>query len=88
MAVGKPRAFVEMAAGERTQPIEMRLDMPEKRVGQMNAEQVAQGRIGAVEIHAGRIRGEQSRRLGRNCHVAMSVQLVHLQLLLFPRLLF
>ena len=36
MPVGQPRAFVEMTAGERSQPIEMRLDMAEQRIGQMN----------------------------------------------------
>jgi hypothetical protein len=31
MAVGQPRAFVEMAAGQRAEPVEMRLDMAEQR---------------------------------------------------------
>ena len=64
MPVGKPRAFVEMAAGERAEPIEMRLDMAEQRIGQMDPQQIGQRRIGAVEIHARRIRREQSRLIG------------------------
>jgi hypothetical protein len=38
VAVGKPRAFVEMTAGKRPQPVEMRLDMAKQRVGQMDAQ--------------------------------------------------
>ena len=64
MPVGKPRAFVEMTAGERAQPVEMRLDMAKQRVGQMDAQQIGQRRIGAVEIHAGRIRRQQSGLVG------------------------
>ena len=64
VAVGQPRAFVEMAAGERAEPVEMRLDMAKQRVGQMDAQQIGQRRIGAVEIHAGGIRREQSRLAG------------------------
>ena len=68
VTVGKPRAFIEMATGERTQPLEMRLDMVEDRLGQMNPQQIAQRRIGAVEIHPRRIRRQQSGlgRLGRH----------------------
>ena len=64
MTVGEPRAFVEMTAGERAQPVEMRLDMAKQRIGQMNAQQIGQRRIGAVEIHPRRIRREQSRLVG------------------------
>ena len=65
MPVGQPRAFVEMAAGERAQPIEMRLDMAKQRIGQMDAKQIGQRRIGAVEIHARRVRRQQSGLVGR-----------------------
>ena len=61
MPIGKPRAFIEMTAGECTQPIEMRLDMAKQRIGQVNAEQIRQRRIGPVEIHTGCIRRKQSR---------------------------
>ena len=64
VAVGEPRAFIEMAAGERAKPVEMRLDMAEQWLLQMNAQQVGQRRIGAVEIHARRIRREQPRPVG------------------------
>ena len=64
MAVGKPRAFVEMAAGKPAQPIEMRLDMAKQRIGQMQAQQIRQRRIGAVEIHPRGVRREQSRLVG------------------------
>ena len=64
VAVGKPRAFVEMAAGERAEPVEMRLDMAKQRVGQMQPQQIGQRRIGAVEIHARGIGREQSRLVG------------------------
>ena len=39
--VGEPRALVEMVARERAEPIEMRLDVPEQRVRQMELQQVA-----------------------------------------------
>ena len=64
VAVGEPRAFVEMAAGERAEPVEMRLDMAKQRIGQMQPQQIGQRRIGAVEIHARGIRREQSRLVG------------------------
>ena len=64
MAVGEPRAFIEMTAGERAQTVEMRLDMAEQRVRQMDAQQIRQRRIGAVKIHPRCIRREQSRLLG------------------------
>jgi hypothetical protein len=58
MPVGKPRAFVETATGERAQPVKMGLDMAKQRLRQMDAQQIGQRRIGPVEIHAGRIRCE------------------------------
>ena len=65
--VGKPRAFVEMTAGQRAQPVEMRLDMAKQRIRQMDAQQIGQRRIGPVEIHAGGIGREQSRLVGWSC---------------------
>ena len=50
--VGQPRAFVEMPAGERAQPVEMRFDMTEQSIRQMNPQQISQRRIGPIEIHA------------------------------------
>ena len=64
MPVGQPRAFVEMTAGQRAEPIEMRLDMAKQRIGQMDAQQIRQRRIGTVEIHARGIGREQSRLVG------------------------
>ena len=61
VAVGKPRAFVERAAGQFAEAVEMRLDMPEQRLGQMQPQQIGQRRIGAIEIHSRRVRREQSR---------------------------
>ena len=71
MAVGEPRAFVEIAAGQFAEPVEMRLDMAEQRIGQMQPQQIGQRRIGAVEIHARRIGREQSRLVGRICRAIM-----------------
>ena len=61
MPIGKPRAFIEMTAGECTQPIEMRLDVAKQRIGQINTEQIRQRRIGPVKVHTGCIRRKQSR---------------------------
>jgi hypothetical protein len=73
-----------MTACERAEPVEMRLDMAKQRVGEMDAEQIGQRRIGAVEIHAGSIRREQSWLLGWRCHIVMFARLVHLQPLFVP----
>ncbi len=61
VAVGEPRAFVEIAAGQLAEAIEMRLDMAEQCIREMQAKQIRQCRIGPVEIHSRRIRREQSR---------------------------
>jgi hypothetical protein len=61
--------------------------MAEQRIGQMDAEQVRQRRIGAVEIHPRRIRREQSRLIGWNCHIVVLAWLVHWQPLFVPSLL-
>ena len=66
VAVGEPRAFVEMAAGQFAEAIEMRLDMAKQRIGQMQPQQIGQRRIGPVEIHPRRVRREQSRLVGRS----------------------
>ena len=52
MPVGEPRAVVEGTTGQFAEAIEMRLDMAEQRVGQVDAQEVGENRIGAVEIHA------------------------------------
>ena len=83
MPVGQPRAFVEMAAGERAQPVEMRLDMTKQRIGQMDPQQIGQRRIGAVEIHAGGIGREQAPGLLSAPHRCLT-ELLHLQLLFVP----
>jgi hypothetical protein len=67
VAVGEPSAFVEMAAGERAQPVEMRLDVAKQRFGEMQAQQIRQRRIGPVEIHPRGVRGEQSRLVRMSC---------------------
>ena len=71
VAVGEPRAFVEIAAGQFAEAIEMRLDMAEQRIGEMQPQQIGQRRIGPVEIHPRRIRREQSRLIGRSCRAIM-----------------
>ena len=64
VTVSEPCTFVEMTAGERSQPVEMRFDMAKQRVGKMNVQQIGQRRIGAVEIHPRRIRRQQPRLVG------------------------
>ena len=71
VTVGEPRAFVEMAAGEPAEPVEMRLDMAKQRLGQMQPQQIGQRRIGPVEIHPRRIRREQSRLVGGGCAILL-----------------
>ena len=71
VAVGEPRAFVEIAAGQFAEAIEMRLDMAEQRIGKMQPQQIGQRRIGPVEIHPCRIRREQSRLIGRSRRAIM-----------------
>jgi hypothetical protein len=70
-----------MTAGKRAQPVEMRLDMTEQRFGQMDAQEIGQRRIGPVEIHARRIRREQSRLVGYRIDFAW---VLHLQPLFVP----
>src|SRR6266699_2602401 len=54
------------------------------RIGKMDAKQIRQRRIGAVEIHSRCIRREQPRLIGWSRYIARFVQLVHLQLLFIP----
>ena len=77
VTVGEARAFVEMAASEPAEPVEMRLDMAKQRIGQMDAQQVGQRRVGAVEIHARRIRRQQSGLIGRRGRRGVLAELVH-----------
>jgi hypothetical protein len=58
-------AFVEIAAGQFTEAIEMRLDVAEQRIGQMQFEQIGQRRIGPIKIHSRGVGGEQARLAGR-----------------------
>jgi hypothetical protein len=77
MAVGEPRTFIEMAAGEPTQPVEMRLDMTKQRVGEMDPQQVRQCRIGAVKVHARGVGREQAGLTRLRRHILLE-RLVHL----------
>ena len=72
VAVGKPGAFIEVTTGETAEPVEMRFDMPKQFFGQVNAQQVGQRWIGAVKVHAGGIRRDQSGLLGRLGGVLLS----------------
>jgi hypothetical protein len=64
VAIGEPRAFVEMTAGEGAQPIEMRFDMAKHRIRQMQPQQIRQRRVGPIEIHAGGVGRQQSGLIG------------------------
>jgi hypothetical protein len=70
-----------MAACQLAEAVEMRLDMAEQGVRQMDAQQIGQRRVGAVEIHAGGIRREQSGLTGGRRHFIVSGSFKHLQLL-------
>ncbi|OIQ64961.1 hypothetical protein GALL_534860 [mine drainage metagenome] len=69
--VGEPGTFVETTARERAQPVEMRLDMAEQRVGKMDAKQIRQRRIGAIKIQARGVGGKQARPVGGICSAIM-----------------
>ncbi|MHC2475530.1 hypothetical protein ACVJF0_006507 [Bradyrhizobium elkanii] len=64
MPVGKPRAFVEIASGQPAEAVEMRLDVAEQCVGQMQLQKIGQRRIGPVEIHSRRVGRQQPRLVG------------------------
>ena len=53
MLVGKPRQFVESAAGKSAEPVEMRLEVLEVGGRQIMREQVAQAAVDGVEILPG-----------------------------------
>jgi hypothetical protein len=74
-----------MAASKRAEPVEMRLDMAEQPIRQVDAQQIGQRRIGAVEIHAGGIGCEQTGSVGGRRHIVVSGSFKHLQLLFVPR---
>jgi len=71
MPIGEPGAFVEMAARERAEPVEMRLDVAEQRIGKMNAKQIRKRGIGTVEIHTRGVGGKQSLPAGGICNAIM-----------------
>ena len=60
VTIGQSRALVEMGAGQLAQPIEMRLEMAKQRVRQMDAQEIGQRRIGAVEIQSRGVGCKQS----------------------------
>ncbi len=78
MAVGEPGAFVERTARERAEPVEMWLDMAEQRIGQMDAQQIRQRRIGTVEIHSGCIGRKQPRRVAGDRPLVLLFPMVHI----------
>jgi hypothetical protein len=82
MPVGKPCAVVEMAAGEFAEPVEARLDVAEQRIRQMNAQEIGQCRIGAVEVHTGGIGRQEPRPIGTGGNVAFD-GLIHIQIASF-----
>ncbi len=84
VAVGKARAFVETAAGELAEPIEMRLDMAKQRLRQMDAQEIRQRGIGAIEVHAAGVRRQQTGRCGRDIVRLGLDRLVHDRPLSFP----
>jgi hypothetical protein len=61
----------------------MRLDMAEQPIRKMDTKQIGQRRIGPIEIHAGRIRRQQSRLVRRSGYIVF-FWLLHLQLLFVP----
>ena len=79
LAVDADRVGPGGAAGERAEPVEMRLDVTKQRIGQMQPKQVGQRGIGAIEIHPRRIRREQSGPIGRG--VAILLEGFHFRLL-------
>jgi len=77
MPIRQPCAFVEVPAGKLAQPIEMRLDMTEQRIRQVDAQEVRQGRIGAVEIHPRGVGREQPGLIRARSGVVRSRKLEH-----------
>ena len=81
MTIGKPRAFVEMAAGKFAQTIKMRLDVTKQCVRQMDTQEIGQRRIGAIKVHPRRVRREQPGPRSRGRQIA-SGQPMHVMSLL------
>jgi hypothetical protein len=82
MAIGQSRTFVEVAAGEFPQPVEMRLDMAEQRIRKMYAQEISEREIRAIEVHARGVRREQSGLTGALCGILLD-GFVHFFMLLF-----
>ena len=78
MTVGQPGAFVEMTAGQAAEPVEMRFDVAKQLVGQMDAQQIGQRRIGAIKVHAGRVRRDQPGLIDQRCRFVFA-RCVHLR---------
>ena len=56
MLVGDPRQLVEPAAGERAEPVEMRLQTAKIVRRQIKRQQIAQAAVDGVEILSGAVR--------------------------------
>jgi hypothetical protein len=63
--VGDPRQLVEPAAGEVTQPVEMRRQLSVVVLGQIKRQQIAQATTDLVKIQAGAIPRNAVRAAGR-----------------------
>jgi hypothetical protein len=57
--------------------------MAKQHVGQMDAEEIGERRIGAIEIQSRRVRRKQSRLVRAGCDIMLE-ELVHLALLFVP----
>ena len=66
MLVGGPRQFVQPAAGQRAEAIEMRLKPPKIARLQIKPEQIAQAAIDRIKILPGAIRRQMDRRRDRD----------------------
>jgi hypothetical protein len=54
--VGDPRQFIQPAAGERAEAIEMRLELCEVISRQIGAQEIAQAAISGVEVLSSAVR--------------------------------
>jgi hypothetical protein len=66
-----------MTTGEFAKAVEMRLDVTEQCLRQMDAQQIRQRLIGAVEIHAAGIGRQQAGLAGRDIFGLRCDRLVH-----------
>jgi hypothetical protein len=64
-----------VTAGERAEAIEVRLDVAKQGIGKMDAKQIGQGRIRAIEIHAGSVGRQQSRPITGICDAIILARL-------------